>query len=86
MERMMTCRELMDFLGDYVAGTLETQERTAFEGHLAGCPACIDYVRSYRETIRLTKGSLAPVGDADGAIPTELVDAILDATRRRRDR
>jgi anti-sigma factor RsiW len=76
----------MDFLGDYVAGTLETRERTAFEAHLAECPACIDYVRSYREAIRLAKDSLTPVDDADGALPAELVDAILDATRRRRDR
>jgi anti-sigma factor RsiW len=76
----------MEFLADYVAGTLETHERGTFEAHLAVCSGCIDYLRSYRETIRLAKSSLTPIDDADGALPAELVAAILDATRRRRDR
>ncbi len=74
----------MGFLGEYVAGALDPSERTAFEHHLADCPHCIAYVRSYRETMRLAKDSAPP--DADVAMPPEVVDAILAATRARRTR
>ena len=36
----MTCAELEILLCDYVDGTLRPAERTALEGHLAGCSAC----------------------------------------------
>ena len=81
----MTCRELIDFLGDYVAGNLDARARATFEGHLADCVACADYVRSYRNTIRLAKDAAAEDDEAAvAAMPTKLVDAILDAARRRR--
>ncbi|MBI3770206.1 MAG: zf-HC2 domain-containing protein [Deltaproteobacteria bacterium] len=81
----MTCRELIDFLAEYVAGTLDVRERATFETHIADCPACIDYVRSYRETIRVARDTAAR--DATAAeMPRELTDAILDATRHRRGR
>jgi anti-sigma factor RsiW len=80
----MTCRELLPFLADYLAGALDARTRARFEAHLADCPACVDYVRSYRETIRLAKDVFTPAGDAATTMPAELVGAILDATRRRR--
>ena len=78
----MTCQQLTEFLGDYVAGVLDAGERAAFEHHLADCPHCIAYVRGYHATIRLAKDSAAT--DADAAMPPEVVDAILAATRTRR--
>jgi anti-sigma factor RsiW len=80
----MTCRELTDFLADYVAGALEARVRRAFEAHLAECPGCIAYLRGYRATIALAKASAAPADcvPSDG-IPDELIDAILAARRRR---
>jgi anti-sigma factor RsiW len=78
----MTCRELIEFLADYLDGALDTGARTAFEAHLAECPECIDYVRSYRETIRVARGA-ARVEDAAEAMPAALVDAIVAARRGR---
>jgi len=83
----MTCRQLVDFLAEYVADGLEVSERTAFAAHLADCPACADYVRSYRDTIALAKD--AAVRDDEAAVAAmapELVDTILDAAARRRRR
>src|SRR4029077_13866711 len=40
----MTCRELDDFLGDYVAGELDAQVRAVFDAHLAACPECVTYL------------------------------------------
>ena len=57
--RELTCRDLADFLADYFAGELSLDERSVFEGHLAECPDCAAYLRSYAETIRLARGAYA---------------------------
>jgi len=79
----MTCREFTDFLIDYFSRTLSTSEQTEFERHLASCPDCVAYLKSYEETIKLGK---AACDDADTAVPTEvpegLVQAILASRRR----
>ena len=78
----LTCREVVDFLDDYVAGALAPAVRTRFEEHLAVCPQCVAYLDSYAETIRLGKAAFA--GDEAAAeAPAQLVDAILAARRRR---
>ena len=79
----MTCRELIGFLDDYVAGSLAPDERLRFETHLSDCPECIGYVRSYRDTIRLSKDACSDLDAQALGMPSELVDAILAARRRR---
>ena len=79
----MTCRELSEFLIDYHSGDLNPEEHARFEAHLAGCAACVEYLRSYEETIRLVKGAFIRPEDAVPAnVPNELVRAILAARRR----
>jgi len=79
---MISCRELVDFLMDYLDGALAEEERGAFERHLEVCPWCVAYLRSYRETVRLGRAALqrseAPV---PGDVPDDLVKAILAARR-----
>jgi anti-sigma factor RsiW len=77
----LTCREVARWLDDYLDGTLGADERAAFEAHLAECPDCRTYLRSYADTIRLTKET----GGDDStptSIPERLVRAILTARRR----
>ena len=81
---MMTCRRLVDFLADYVAGTLDAAVRMEFEAHVAECAACAEYVRTYRDTIRLARAAGRDDEATVAAMPPELVDAILAAARRRR--
>ena len=76
----LTCREMTDFLADYLDGTLAPAERVPFEAHLAECPECVAYLRSYAETIRLARETR----DADALaarVPDDLVRAILAARR-----
>ncbi len=83
----MTCRELNECILDYYSGELEPEERACFEAHLACCPDCVDYLRSYAETIRLGKGAFSHPDDPLPAdVPDELVQAILAAARRRGSR
>ncbi len=78
MDPMMTCRELTEFLIDYHSGELPPEERARFEAHLTECADCVQYLRSYEETIRLARGAL---GDDDApvpaSVPEDLVRAIL---------
>ncbi len=79
----MTCRELADFLHDYVAERLPTVQRSVFEEHLGICPDCVVYLDSYRSTVALA-GSLGDDPDAatPDDVPEDLIGAILDARRR----
>ena len=81
----MTCRELVDFLGDYVAEELPAAERARFDAHLGECPECIAYLNGYRATIRLGKGAFAhPDDPVPETVPEKLVRAILAARRKPR--
>ena len=76
----MTCRDLVEFLSEYLSGELAAAERAEFEAHLAACPACVAYLDTYQKTILLGKASYAcredPVPDE---VPEQLVQAILAA-------
>lgn len=81
----MTCAEFTAFLDEYIAGQLPAAVRTAFEAHLAECSACIAYLHSYRETIKLAKAAFAPVDQAvPDAVPDQLLKAMLTAQRKHR--
>jgi anti-sigma factor RsiW len=82
----VTCRELNDFLADYVDGELAPSVRSDFEKHLALCPTCLVYVDSYRDTIRLGKAAFDDLeGPPPADVPERLVSAVLAARRRRKD-
>ena len=79
----MTCRELVEFLMDYLDGALAAHTRATFEAHLGECPDCLAYVRSYRESVRLGKAAFDADDDpVPDDVPAELVQAILDAAPR----
>jgi len=79
----MTCRELADFLMDYLNEDLPDDVRAAFDRHLALCPNCVAYVKTYRTTIELGRRAFADdEADAGTEVPDELVRAILAARER----
>jgi anti-sigma factor RsiW len=55
----MTCRELIDILGDYLEGELGPDVISQFERHLADCAPCRAYLATYRKTRELTPGATA---------------------------
>jgi anti-sigma factor RsiW len=61
---MMSCRELVELVTDYVEGRLDAERLARFEEHLAACPACVVYVEQFRQTIaelgRIPPESLSP--------------------------
>ncbi len=79
----MTCREFVEFLGEYLSGELPESVRAEFDWHLAGCTDCAAYLESYRETVRLVEVSCTePEGPVPEEVPEDLVRAILAAYAR----
>lgn len=69
MSAAIACREMVEFITDYLEGALPRAERRRFKRHLDGCDGCSAYVEQMRQTIDL-------VGRIE---PTELTPAARDA-------
>lgn len=79
----ITCRELIEFLDDYVAGELDRARREAFESHLRECQACRSYLATYRATMRLSAEAAHDAAQhAAERVPEDLVRAIMAARER----
>ncbi len=78
----MTCRELIEFLADYLAGDLPAEVRRVFEAHLGDCPECVTYLRGYADAIRLARASAETDAAVAAEVAERLVRAILAARRR----
>ena len=75
----MKCREFVEFVMEYLDGTLGEAEQRVFEEHVELCPPCVNYLTSYRETVRLGNSVCAPDDELPTEVPEELVQAILSA-------
>jgi anti-sigma factor RsiW len=69
-----TCRELLDFLSDYLADELPAETKAAFERHLALCPECVNYVENFRLAVQSARSAFS---DPPSPVPESLVQAIL---------
>jgi predicted anti-sigma-YlaC factor YlaD len=76
----LTCRDLAEFVADYRSGELAPEVRALVDEHLAECPDCVTYLRTYADTIRLARATAEPVPTT---VPEKLVRAILAARRPR---
>ena len=74
---MITCRELISFLIEYLEGSLSRSEHDRFETHLKVCASCRAYLHTYETTIRLERAAAAE--DCDP--PEALVRAVMDSRR-----
>lgn len=72
----MNCRQCVDFLMDYLEGSLPAEEREVFERHLAHCPPCVTYLDTYRQAVQLGKEAYC---SESCEMPEELIKAILAA-------
>jgi len=50
----LACREMVELITDYLEDALSRSQRRRFEGHLAACEHCADYLAQMRATIRIT--------------------------------
>lgn len=69
----ITCQQLIDFIASYRDDELTTDQRGEFERHLAVCPSCVAYLKTYEQTVLLTRAS------ADDPVPEEIPEALVKA-------
>lgn len=75
----LNCREMIEFLMDYLDGTLPAEQQGAFCAHLRVCPDCVTFMKTYEATIAVGKKSCSCDDEIPAAVPEELVRAILAA-------
>ena len=51
----VTCQQLIDFLMSYLDNELPAGQRAEFDRHMAACPSCVDYVKTYEKTVSLAR-------------------------------
>jgi anti-sigma factor RsiW len=51
MSHPLVCRDAVEFMSDYLDGSLSRHDRRRLEKHLAGCPHCSAYLEQMRVTI-----------------------------------
>ncbi len=74
----MTCAELEVLLCEYVDGTLSPGEKTAVEGHIAGCASCAQLMKDVHGIAAFVETVPAP------SVPAELVTRIMRQIPERR--
>ena len=78
----MKCRELAEFLMDYVSGELPEENRVQFEFHLSKCTNCHEYLVQYEITIKAGKIACDELSDElPDNMPDDLVRAVLAARK-----
>ena len=75
----LACQELVELITDYLEGALTNGELQRFEGHLAVCGKCQQYLAQLRATIEVT-GALTP-----DDLTSEAEEVLLQAFRGWRD-
>ena len=48
---VLSCREIVEMVTDYLEGDLDADTTTALEAHLDLCPGCVRYVEQISETV-----------------------------------
>ncbi|HEX2158073.1 MAG TPA: zf-HC2 domain-containing protein [Actinomycetes bacterium] len=71
----LSCREVVEILGDYLEGAMTPKDRVRLEEHLADCDGCTAYLEQLRVTIRLS-GQLS-----EDAVSSEAMAPLLEAFR-----
>jgi anti-sigma factor RsiW len=74
----LTCREFVELLYDYLLGGLGAERTAALNAHLAACPSCVAYLKTYEASIRMGRAAVLPSGDPlPDDVPEALVRALL---------
>ena len=61
----VACASGVELLMDYLEGVLPADVRAAVDAHVSGCPRCVAFIASYRETPRILREATAASLPAD---------------------
>ena len=74
---MLTCKDFLRELSDYLDESLEAEIRSKIEAHIAECPNCWVIADTTRKTIRIYKG-MEPY-----PIPSDVESRLMKALERK---
>ena len=74
---MLTCKDFLHELSDYLDENLDAEVRAKLESHITECPNCWVIADTTRKTIRIYKG-MEPY-----AIPPEVESRLMKALERK---
>ena len=78
----LTCRQVEQFLLDYLEGQVSLWTWCKFRYHLLLCDDCRQYLQDYRNAVALGRRIFAdPDDEAVGKVPDEILSAILKSTK-----
>jgi len=76
----LTCRQVEQFLLDYLEGQVSLWTWCKFRYHLLFCDDCRKYLEDYRHAVALGRRIFAnPDDEAAGNVPDGILEAILKA-------
>jgi len=82
MHASLTCRQVEEFLMDYLENRLGLWMTLQFRVHLFMCTTCSRYLQEYKNTIALEKMVFEnPDEEAVGNVPDDILQAILKVKR-----
>jgi anti-sigma factor RsiW len=70
------CEEVITFLLAYISNELSPEKEHEFERHLAVCPSCVAYMKTYQQTVKLGRATYEK--DMEAA-PLELGSGLVQA-------
>lgn len=75
----LTCQEFIRYLDDYISDSQPVDVRAEFERHVQTCPDCVDYLKTYRDTITMARDACVedPSASPPPDVPEELIQIIL---------
>ena len=78
----LTCRQVEEFLMDYLENRLGFWMTLQFSIHLFMCTNCSKYMQEYKNTIALEKKIFEnPEDEAIGNVPDDILHAILNVKK-----
>lgn len=58
-EETAICRPIAEFVSHYLNGELDAETAKSFERHLAICPDCLSFLKTFKKTLELTRSFLS---------------------------
>jgi anti-sigma factor RsiW len=68
MMARVACVDGVEMLMDYLEGTLPPPDREAVVAHVSGCPRCVAFIESYRQTPSILRAATAAAFPDDLAL------------------
>ena len=70
------CYDMHRLIFDYAQETLPAELKAAMDEHIKDCQPCLDYLKTYRETICATRDCCRPPAEMPAELQVKLRDFI----------